>query len=75
MGTSMEMRVFIILLLCATPAMAQQKESTAIERISGALGQCIGALEGRNDQVFDLQKKLDLALAELRVLKEKSDAK
>jgi hypothetical protein len=28
-------------------------------------------LEGRNDQVAEIQKKLDVALAELKTLKEK----
>lgn len=69
------MRSAIILLILCSSALAQQKESTAPDRLAISLGQCIGALESRNDQVFDLQKKLDLALAELKVLKEKSDAK
>lgn len=69
------MRSTIILLLLCSPVLAQQKESTAPDRLAVSLGQCIGALESRNDQVFDLQKKLDLALAEIKILKEKPDAK
>lgn len=53
-----------------------QQESTASTRLAASLGQCIGLLEGRNDQVLELQKKLDQAQAELEELKKgKKDAK
>ncbi len=68
-------RFLLALLLLSTSASAQQKESTATDRLAASLGNCIGLLEVRNDQTSDLRKQLDVALAEIKVLKEKPNAK
>ena len=65
------LRLLLVLLFLCLPASAQQRDSTASERLAASLGNCIGLLEGRNDQVAEIQKKLDVALAELKTLKEK----
>lgn len=64
----------VVCILGASSANAQEQKSDAATRLSASLGGCIGFLESRNDQVYELQKKLDFAIAEIKTLKEKSNA-
>lgn len=64
-------RLLIALLLIASPALAQQ-QSTALDRVSGSYGQCVGTAERLVDQVGDLQRQIaaqhaDLAKANARI--------
>lgn len=56
----------LALVLVATPALAQQ--ATAIDRISGSLGQCVSLAEQRIDQIAELQKQLAAAQARVKEL-------
>lgn len=69
----MQLRPFIIAtasLLLASPALAQQ--STAIDRISVSLGQCVKQAEQSIDQISDLQKQLAAAQARVKELEAKA---
>lgn len=56
----------LALVLVAPPALAQQ--ATAIDRISGSLGQCVSLAEQRIDQIAELQKQLAAAQARVKEL-------
>lgn len=56
----------LALVLVASPALAQQ--ATAIDRISGSLGQCVSLAEQRIDQITELQKQLAAAQARVKEL-------
>lgn len=60
-------RLAALLLLAASPAFAQQ-QPTAIDRVSGSLGQCISAAEQKVDQIAELQKQLAAAQARVKEL-------
>lgn len=63
-------RLTVLALLLASPAFAQQ--STAIDRISGSLGQCVKQAEQSLDQINDLQKQLAAAQARVKELEAKA---
>lgn len=69
------MKKFVVaaLLLATSPALAQQQLPTALDRVSVSLGQCVGNVEQRVDQIVDLQKQLATAQARIRELEPKSD--
>lgn len=72
------MKRFVVTVAClisSTAAMAQQSQSTSMDRVSIALGQCIGTLEKHIDQVHDLQKKLAEAEAKIKKLEEEKPRK
>lgn len=51
-------RVIIALgLLLASPALAQQAPTTALDRLAPAYGQCIGTAERQVDQIGELQRQ------------------
>lgn len=60
-----------VLLAIASPALAQQQQSSAIDRISLALGQCVGAGEQRVDEIVELRKQLTAAQARIKELEPK----
>jgi hypothetical protein len=63
-------RIFALaLLLLTSPAFAQ---STAIDRISGSLGQCVKQAEQGIDQIGELQKQLAAANARVKELEAKA---
>lgn len=68
----MQLRPLILAasLLLAAPALAQQ--STAIDRISVSLGQCVKQAEQSIDQISDLQKQLAAAQARVKELEAKA---
>lgn len=63
--------IFVALLLVASPALAQQQQSTAIDRISLAFGQCVGTSEQRLDEIADLRKQLFAAQVRIKELEPK----
>ena len=65
--------VFVLALL-PSAVLAQQQLPTAIDRISSSLGQCVGMVEQRVDQITDLQKRLDAANARIKELEKPSAA-
>ena len=66
-------RLIACLILLSGPALAQQQQSSAIDRLSIGLGQCVGQSEQRADQIAELQKQLAAAQARVKELEPKSD--
>ena len=67
---------FVVIYFAATAAFAQQipsspPPSTAIERISGSLAQCIMGAEKMVDQLADAQKQLVAAQTKIKELEAK----
>lgn len=63
----------LAILFAAMPALAQQQPSTALDRVSVSLGQCVGSAERQRDQIEDLQKQISTAQARIKELEEKKD--
>lgn len=55
---------FALAMAAASPALAQQ--STAIDRVSVSLGQCVGSVEQRIDEIAVLKKQLAVAQAKIQ---------
>jgi hypothetical protein len=62
----------VVLLAITSPAFAQQ---AAIDRISLALGQCIGNAEQRADEIAALRNQLTAAQARIKELEPKPATK
>lgn len=60
-----------IVLLIPSSAFAQQQQSTALDRLSLAYGQCVGGLEQRVDEITSLRKQIEVAQATIKALQEK----
>jgi hypothetical protein len=70
----MKKLVFVIVLL-ATPAVAQQQPSTAIDRVAVSLARCVSQAEQQFDQIADLQKQIAVAQAKIKELETKESDK
>ncbi len=62
-------KLAVLLLIASTPALAQ---SSALDRVSVSLGQCISVNEQKVDQISDLQKQLAAAQARVKELEAKA---
>jgi uncharacterized protein YpuA (DUF1002 family) len=63
-----------IFLVVASAAHAQQQPSRAIDRVSVTLGQCVGNIEQRLDEIADLKAQLAAAQARISQLVEPKPA-
>jgi hypothetical protein len=63
--------VVVLAILIPSSAFAQQR-STALDRVSVSLGQCIGSVEQRLDEIADLRKQLAVAQETIKALQEKA---
>lgn len=68
-------RVLILVALFSTPVLAQQQQSTAVDRVSLALGQCVGNFEQRIDEIAELRKQLSAAQERIKELEPKPEPK
>lgn len=73
-------RLICVLLLTASPALAQEPPSTAIDRVAVSLGRCISLAEQRADlseqratEINDLRKQLAAAQARVKELEPKKE--
>jgi hypothetical protein len=64
-------KLALILALVASPAFAQQQQPTALDRVSISLGQCVGSVEQRVDEIAVLRKQLAEAQARIKELEPK----
>jgi septal ring factor EnvC (AmiA/AmiB activator) len=62
-------RILLLAFLISSPALAQQQPSTALQRVSVSLGQCVGSVESKVDELTALQRELADAKAEIEKLK------
>lgn len=62
----MKIAYIMILLLVAAPAIAQQ--STALDRISSAWGQCLGSFQQQLDEIAEIRKQLVAASTRIKEL-------
>lgn len=70
-----QLAIIIALIAVSFPvfAQAQQKSTTAIDRIAGSLAQCVSTAEQQLDQITDLQRQLMLAQARIKELEPKQE--
>lgn len=64
---------FCVIFLISTPAFAQQKTTSAIDRIAFSLGQCVSQAEQKTDELEALKVQLSALQNKLKELEDKKE--